>query len=490
MSFILHMNGVDICSLEELKQNLDIEKLLEHRHNFHKWLFGEDYEEEALAVKKLNTNLTNEQWLDAVAKICGFSNELEEKTKELLNKPDPFITSLIKKKEYIKEIIKVIEGNKVLFLKNYSQFDKLVSYISHPFFSLDDVKHWKQVIDSFSKDLIEEFFDSLLDIRVDLENEDNSDDESNVVSECDETNGEKRVWISDFDYVSLIEWLDNHNVYYSNSEILNIKKAFLSEMVIGQNVCVNKIPYQYSLPNDTGFAKDIEENEKLLNLFNSIYRIFCESSNVLEIQKADLLAKLVVGGDSDFKKFSNSAKLYDLDRENTMFQKNYMSKKDNNWVACMCDLLFAAFVFNRIPEKMFDNCCSFVLSEWCREMATAIIEDPKIIESLKSLLKNKGYLITNEHEIIFRTFLNQKRVASGLLLYDVVGFVNQFNLTEEKINALDLSYNKLLDRCNQTSNETTTTTNDSDSGGSGLGILGGLAAGAIGLAAGLFFGRK
>ena len=153
-------------------------------------------------------------------------------------------------------------------------------------------------------------------------------------------------------------------------------------------------------------------------------------------------------------------------------------------------LLFAAFLLNRIPHELFDNCRSFVSSEWCKEMATAIIEDPKIIESLKSLLKNKGYLITNEHEIIFRTFLNQKRVASGLLLYDIVGFVNQFNLTEEKINALDLSYNKLLGRCNQTSNETTTTTNDSDSGGSGLGILGGLAAGAIGLAAGLFFGRK
>ena len=53
MSFVLQMNGVDISSLEELKQNLDIEKLLEHRHNFHKWLFGEDYEEEALAVKKI-----------------------------------------------------------------------------------------------------------------------------------------------------------------------------------------------------------------------------------------------------------------------------------------------------------------------------------------------------------------------------------------------------------------------------------------------------
>ena len=76
---ILQMNGEDISSLEKLKQNLDIEKLLEHRHNFHKWLFGEDYEEEALAVKKLNTNLTNEQWLNEVGKICGFASELKKK---------------------------------------------------------------------------------------------------------------------------------------------------------------------------------------------------------------------------------------------------------------------------------------------------------------------------------------------------------------------------------------------------------------------------
>lgn len=79
MSLILHMNGVDICSLEDLKQNLDIEKLLEHRHNFHKWLFGEDYDEEALAVRKIDVNLTDEQWLNEVGKICGFASELKKK---------------------------------------------------------------------------------------------------------------------------------------------------------------------------------------------------------------------------------------------------------------------------------------------------------------------------------------------------------------------------------------------------------------------------
>ena len=79
MPFVLQMNGVDICSLEDLKQNLDLEKLMEHRHNFHKWLFDEDYVEEALAVRKIDANLTDEQWLNEVGKICGFASELKKK---------------------------------------------------------------------------------------------------------------------------------------------------------------------------------------------------------------------------------------------------------------------------------------------------------------------------------------------------------------------------------------------------------------------------
>ena len=69
MSFIIEINGKDITTIEEIRENFDIDVLLSHRDNFDVWLAGWDYEDEAAQVRELSPNLSNDEWLVEICKI-------------------------------------------------------------------------------------------------------------------------------------------------------------------------------------------------------------------------------------------------------------------------------------------------------------------------------------------------------------------------------------------------------------------------------------
>jgi len=71
MSFIIEINGKDITTLEEIRENFDIDVLLSHRDNFDVWLAGWDYEDEAAQVRDLPPHLSDDDWLKKICKIIG-----------------------------------------------------------------------------------------------------------------------------------------------------------------------------------------------------------------------------------------------------------------------------------------------------------------------------------------------------------------------------------------------------------------------------------
>ena len=71
MSFIIEINGKDITTIEEIRENFDIDVLLSHRDNFDVWLAGWDYEDEAAQVRELPPELSDDDWLKKVCKIIG-----------------------------------------------------------------------------------------------------------------------------------------------------------------------------------------------------------------------------------------------------------------------------------------------------------------------------------------------------------------------------------------------------------------------------------
>lgn len=73
--FPLKMNGAEVCTLEDLKKNFNPADLVSYRNRFAAWLKGWDYDEEAMEVVSLDPELTDEDWLEAVCKIIGISED-------------------------------------------------------------------------------------------------------------------------------------------------------------------------------------------------------------------------------------------------------------------------------------------------------------------------------------------------------------------------------------------------------------------------------
>ena len=74
MSFIIEINGKDITTIEEIRENFDIDVLLSHRDNFDVWLAGWDYEDEAAQVRDLPPDLSDDDWLVEICKIIEVSS--------------------------------------------------------------------------------------------------------------------------------------------------------------------------------------------------------------------------------------------------------------------------------------------------------------------------------------------------------------------------------------------------------------------------------
>ena len=82
--FPLKMKGAEVCTLEDLKKNFNPADLVSYRNRFAAWLKGWDYDEEAVAVKALDQNLSDEEWLPAICEIIGISDqELEASRKKV-----------------------------------------------------------------------------------------------------------------------------------------------------------------------------------------------------------------------------------------------------------------------------------------------------------------------------------------------------------------------------------------------------------------------
>ncbi|MBQ7394305.1 MAG: hypothetical protein IJV89_08165 [Lentisphaeria bacterium] len=73
--FPLLMNGTEVCTLEDLKKNFNPVELVVYRKRFAAWLKGWDYDNEAVEVKTLDQNLTDDQWLKAICGIIGISDQ-------------------------------------------------------------------------------------------------------------------------------------------------------------------------------------------------------------------------------------------------------------------------------------------------------------------------------------------------------------------------------------------------------------------------------
>lgn len=73
--FPLKINGAEVCTIEDLKKNFNPAELITYRSNFAAWLKGWDYDEEAVKVKSIKQSLTDTEWLSAICKIIGISNQ-------------------------------------------------------------------------------------------------------------------------------------------------------------------------------------------------------------------------------------------------------------------------------------------------------------------------------------------------------------------------------------------------------------------------------
>ena len=73
--FPLKMNGAEVCTIEDLKKNFNPADLVSYRNRFAAWLKGWDYDEEAMEVVSLDPELTDEDWLEAICKIIGISED-------------------------------------------------------------------------------------------------------------------------------------------------------------------------------------------------------------------------------------------------------------------------------------------------------------------------------------------------------------------------------------------------------------------------------
>ena len=69
------MNGAEVCTIEDLKKNFNPADLVSYRNRFAAWLKGWDYDEEAMEVVSLDPELTDEDWLEAICKIIGISED-------------------------------------------------------------------------------------------------------------------------------------------------------------------------------------------------------------------------------------------------------------------------------------------------------------------------------------------------------------------------------------------------------------------------------
>ena len=71
MSFIIEINGKDITSIEDLRDNFDIDILLNYKDNFEDWLAGWDYYDEAAQVRELPPDLSDNAWLEQIVQILN-----------------------------------------------------------------------------------------------------------------------------------------------------------------------------------------------------------------------------------------------------------------------------------------------------------------------------------------------------------------------------------------------------------------------------------
>ena len=71
MSFIIEINGKDITSIEDLRENFDCGILLNYKDNFEDWLSGWDYYDEAAQVRELPPDLSDNAWLEEIAEILS-----------------------------------------------------------------------------------------------------------------------------------------------------------------------------------------------------------------------------------------------------------------------------------------------------------------------------------------------------------------------------------------------------------------------------------
>jgi uncharacterized protein (DUF697 family)/GTP-binding protein EngB required for normal cell division len=81
MSFTIEINGNEINSTEDIKNNFDCACLLNYKDNFDDWLEGVDYYDEADKVRTLPKDLSDWQWLTEIAKILAIPNEVLENAK-------------------------------------------------------------------------------------------------------------------------------------------------------------------------------------------------------------------------------------------------------------------------------------------------------------------------------------------------------------------------------------------------------------------------
>ncbi|MBQ8569942.1 MAG: hypothetical protein IJ444_00340 [Kiritimatiellae bacterium] len=129
---ILEINGKDISNLEQLKDNFVVFELLEYRSKFADWLLEREYDEESEKVSTLDSSLSDEEWLEKVAEICGFDEELQKhKENELqLQMREQLKGILISNKEFnYYNQLSNSEKSKVLSLAEKFNFKIVVPFL-------------------------------------------------------------------------------------------------------------------------------------------------------------------------------------------------------------------------------------------------------------------------------------------------------------------------------------------------------------------------
>ena len=341
---------------------------------------------------------------------------------------EPQVLELKTKKSLLKEAYNVITENKASFICNFSQYDGLYSFISHPFFNLENNEHCRDLSKKFSKELISEFSQTLPDIIKKLKNDTKrlNKDISLKVSP-DVSNAIKRFT----SFISIYNYKDRivNKVFFSNFT--------LYALILLKNDALQKT-HEYLIEKEELAA--IYLKERLLNVFNKVktYEDFKDVAINLDMQLLNYIGRVLFNElkESELERYSKSDDVYKYVKElNNDFDSFWFVLYNSNyWYNYLNFIPDESYAL--IRELLKSNWFIAILKQHCNPTAK---ESKEIIQAI-DLTSYRSETHGKTLKSLMEMSLNFKiRYYS-----DIIDFVRDNELTERKIRNLSEDFSMAM----------------------------------------------